>query len=255
VGESSRLDVMVLESERLGIDVEIDDKQAERTEARLALARLIGAPGGDIEWDLTTPHAVDPPGATEGQWLDAALRSRPEVLAKRWELAALGDESAMSAWAPWQGGDVGAQSEYDAGWSLGPAVNTPLPLFDWGQAKRAKAKAAQLQARHEMTDLRRKVVEEVRSAVARYVASVDTLRKARDELLPLQQKRWEQTRASYEAGELDLAAMMLAEEDLSAARGTVIALEKKAASASVKLLRAAGGGGPIEPRGDTRSQP
>jgi len=255
VGESSRLDVMVLESERLGIDVEIDDKQAERTEARLALARLIGAPGGDIEWDLTTPHAVDPPGATEGQWLDAALRSRPEVLAKRWELAALGDESAMSAWAPWEGGDVGAQSEYDAGWSLGPAVNTPLPLFDWGQAKRAKAKAAQLQARHEMTDLRRKVVEEVRSAVARYVASVDTLRKARDELLPLQQKRWEQTRASYEAGELDLAAMMLAEEDLSAARGTVIALEKKAASASVKLLRAAGGGGPIEPRGDTRSQP
>jgi outer membrane protein, heavy metal efflux system len=255
VGEAARLAVTVLESERLAIDVEIDDKQAERTEARLALARLIGTPGGDIDWDLSTPHSIDPPRATEGQWLDAALRARPEVLAKQWELAALGDEAALSAWAPWEGGDAGAQAEYDAGWSVGPAVNTPLPLLDWGQARRAKARAARLQARHEMTELRRKVVEEVRSAVARYAASVDTLRKARDELLPLQQKRWEQSRASYEAGELDLAAMMLAEEDLSAARGTVIALEKKAASASIKLLRAAGGGGALEPRGDVRRQP
>lgn len=257
LGEAARLDVLILESSRTDTDVDIDDKNAERAEARLALARLIGTPGGDIDWELSTPQAVDPPRATEAQWLDAALRSRPEVLAKRWELAALGDEAALAAWGPWEGGDVGAHSEYDAGWTAGPAVNTPLPLFDWGQAKRAKAVAARLQARHEMTELRRRVVEEVRAAHARHVASAGTLRRARDELLPLQQKRWEQTRAAYEAGELDLAAMMLAEDDLSAARGTVIALEKKAATASVKLLRAAGGGGGVStgPGDDARTRP
>jgi outer membrane protein TolC len=255
VGEAARLDVMILESALIDTDVSISDKNAERAEARLTLARLVGTPGGGIDWELSTPHAVDPAGGTEAQWVDAALRSRPEVLAKRWELAALGDEAALAAWAPWEGGDVGAHSEYDAGWSTGPAINTPLPLFDWGQAKRAKAQAARLQARHEMTELRRKVVEEVRAAYARFVASADTLRKARDELLPLQQKRWEQTRAAYEAGELDLSAMMLAEDDLSDARGTVIALEKKAATASIKLLRAAGGGGPVEPGSDVRRQP
>ena len=59
-------------------------------------------------------HAVDPAGGTEAQWLDAALRSRPEELAKRWELAALGDEAALAAWGPWEGGDVVAHSEIAA---------------------------------------------------------------------------------------------------------------------------------------------
>jgi outer membrane protein TolC len=48
---------------------------------------------------------------------------------------------------------------------------------------------------------------------------------------------------------------MLAEDDLSAARGTVITLEKKAATASIKLLRAAGGGGSLQSPRDVRGQP
>ena len=243
VGEAASLDVLVLESERLSIDVEIADKQAERAEARLALARLIGSPGGAIDWELSTPDPVEPGEEPEGAWLDAAMRARPELQAKRWELAALGDESALAAWAPWEGADVGAHAEYDAGWSAGPAITAPIPLLDWGQARKARARAAILRARHEMTELRRKVVEEVRSAHARYAASAEALRKARGELLPLQQQRWERTRAAYEAGETDLATMMLAEDDLSTARGTVITLENKAATAAIRLLRAAGGGG------------
>ena len=96
-------------------------------------------------------------------------------------------------------------------------------------------------------------MEEVRAAYARYVVSAGALRTARDKLLPLQERRWERSRAAYEAGELDVAALLLAENDLEDARVTVIGLEKKAAVAAVKLLRAAGGGGGVRPL--VRSQP
>jgi outer membrane protein TolC len=243
-GEATSLDVIALQTQQLAIDVDIADKEAERAEARLALARLIGAPGGRLDWELEPARPIEPANDAEAGWVDAGLRTRPELLSKRWELAALGDEAALSAWAPWEGGDVGGHAEYDDGWSVGPSLTTPLPLFDWGQAKRAKAKAARLVARYEMTGLRRKVVEEVRSAYARYVASTSALRTARDTLLPLEQKRADQTRAAYEAGEADVTRLIVAEDDLEDARVKVIDLEKKTAVAAVKLLRAAGGGAP-----------
>jgi outer membrane protein TolC len=246
-GEAASTDVITLESQRLELDVDIADKEADRADARLTLARLVGEPGADAAWDVTPWAPVEPLDGTDAAWVQAALRARPEILAKRWTLAALGDDEALAAWAPWSGGDIGFNSEYDQGWTAGPALTTPLPLFDWGQAKRAKARAERVAARHGLTQIWRKTVEEVRSAHARYLASAATARKARDELLPLQERRWNQLRAAYESGETDLTTFLTAEDDLRSTRLKVIDLEKKAIIAGSRLRRAVGGGGTAGP--------
>ena len=102
--------------------------------------------------------------------------------------------------AIFEGADAGVQAERDQTWSVGPALNTPLPVFDWGQAKYAKASAELAAARHQMTQLQRQVVQEVRTQYDAYNGSLQTLRLARDQLLPLQERRAAQAEASYPRG-------------------------------------------------------
>jgi outer membrane protein TolC len=242
-GEAARLDVIALQTQLLTLNVDLAERRQDMTDARLTLARLIGEPSKSGDWRLSAWQSLEPTRATEQAWLVHALTNRPEVRTKTWELAALGDEVALSRLALLEGTEVGAQSEYDQGWSVGPELAVPLPLFDWGQAKRAKASAELDAARHQMTLLQRQVVQDVRTQYSAYNATLRTLTMARDELLPLQERRAGQAETSYKAGETDVANLLLAEEDLLDARVKVVDLRKKAALARVKLARAAGGVG------------
>ncbi len=240
-GESGSLDVMTLESQRMALDVDAAEKQQDLVEARFTLARLIGEPSAHADWALS-PFAVPAPArSAESMWIAAALASRAEMKAKAWELAALGDELAIARLSIFEGGDIGVQSEQDQTWSVGPAIAVPLPIFDWGQARSAKARAELLAARHQMTQLQRQIVQDVRTQYSTYNATLKTLRMARDELLPLQERRAAQAEASYKAGEADITNLLLAEEDLLESRVKVVELQKKTALARVKLSRAAGG--------------
>ena len=254
-GEAARLDVIALESQQVQLVVDLADKRQELAEARLTLAHLIGRPSSSAVWELlrwTAPRAA---AATERAWVERALHDRSELLSKRWELAALGDELSLADWAAWEGSDIGVSSEWDQRWSVGPAVTVPLPIFDWGQAKRAKASAAIDEARHQTTLIRRQIVHEVRTQYSSYAATLATLALARDQLLPMQEKRAAQAEASYKAGETDVANLLLAEEDLLDTRVKVVGLQKRAVIARVKLRRAVGGGGIAEKIERAATQP
>jgi outer membrane protein TolC len=242
-GETSSLDVTTLQAQRLDFEVSLAEKRQELHEARLTLARSVGNPSAGDEWTLAPWRAPLPPRAAERAWLEAAMRHRSELQSKRWELSAFGDEVALTQLAWLEGGDFGVMSERDLKWSAGPSLTVPIPLFDWGQAKYAKAAANLAEARHQMVQLQRQVVQDVRTQYSAYGSAVLTLRLAREELLPLQERRSAQAESSYRAGETDVATLLLAEEDLLDARIKVIELQRKAAAARVKLQRAVGGSG------------
>ena len=175
-GESSKLDVITLDAERVSLEVEIAQAASERREQRLALARVVGRPSGRTDWELSpwTPAATA--AGDEMQWVRAALKHRPEIQAQRWNLAALGDEAALAGFAVLDGADVGVDPERDDDWSVGPAISTPLPLLDWGQQRRARAEAQRVAARPRLTQTRRQVVEQVRRAVESLGAAQAALR-------------------------------------------------------------------------------
>lgn len=245
-GEGTRLDVLSLETQRVELQTELTERRLERREERLQLARLIGEPSGTIEWRVTPWEPYRGPFVPEPQWVALGLENRPEILQQRYELEALGADYGLTRFAPFDGAEVGVEAERaDGEWALGPAVATPIPLFDLGQAKRQKAQAALIEARHELTRIRRQVVEDARRAHAAFAASRENLQRVRNELIPLAQQRHEQAEAQFKAGQTGITGLLQAEEELRAARTRLVELERRNSEALIRLQRAVGGPGVI----------
>lgn len=240
-GEATQLDVTVARTQKVELEVEIVEKRLERKEARLSLAHLIGRPSGSADWQVEPWRELGELGASESDWVAAALKHRPEIQARRYELAALGAEAKLAGMEVFEAGSAGIDAERDGEWSIGPAVAIPLPFFDWGQAGRDRAKARVIEARHELTKIQREIVESVRAAYSAFSASRDALHRVRTELVPLQQQRRDQAEAAYLAGQTDITSLVLADQDLQSARARLIELERRTSSSAIELQRAVGG--------------
>jgi len=254
-GEGTQLDVTTLESQQVGLELDIAEKRLELREERLALARLLGQPSSAAEWKLMPFDATRLMLGAESAWIALALEHRPEIQAQKWEVAALGGDLSAARFAAIDGGDVGVDAERDGDWGVGPAVSSPLPIFDWGQARREKLRADQVEAMHKLTQERRRVVEEVRRAHVAYSILADALNQARDRLIPLMQKRLEQAESQYRSGQADITALVLAEQELQAARARRIELERRAFAALSRLQRAVGGPGAAQRIGPPTTAP
>jgi outer membrane protein TolC len=242
-GEGSRLETTTLDAQRVEVEAELDDLLLELTEQQLALARLVGQPSSAAPLHVSDwrPPAMN--SVRESAWIPVALESRPEVQAIQWELAALGADLRLAGSEVLADAELGVNAERDDDWSAGPAVSVPLPLFDWGQARRAKIVAMRTEAAHRLTQAKREVVEQVRRAAAVFNESVHELERVRTQLIPLQEQRRELAEAAFRAGQSDVTAVILAEQDLAAARTRAVALERKNSVALLRLERAVGGAG------------
>jgi cobalt-zinc-cadmium efflux system outer membrane protein len=242
-GEGTRADVVTLDAQRVELQVSIDRARISERSSRLSLARLIGQPSSAAAWTLDSWSAPTVGTRSEAAWVEAALRARPEIQAVAWHLKVLGDERALAHLWPWEGASAGLDAQRDDGWSFGPALSTPLPLFDAGDARQARLFAEQLEVRHELTLARRKVIEEVRTAYETLVAAGVNSARIQGELIPLQRQRRQLAEDAYRAGQTDVTPLFLAEQELRLAETQAIEVEAQAAVALVRLQRAVGGPG------------
>lgn len=242
-GESTTLDLYTAETQRVELEAEIAEKVLERREERLTLARLIGEPSGDPDRELEGWSTTAVPNAPEAAWISAALERRPEVQTRSLEIDALTAERGLTRFEPFSGSSLGVAAERDDRWTVGPSASLPIPIFDVGQARRERADAALSEAKHKLTEAKRQVVEETRRAYSSLTASQANLARVRDQLVPLQTRRRDQAEAQFRAGQTDITALLLAEQDLRAAQAREIDLERKALTSLVRLERAVGGRG------------
>lgn len=242
-GEAVRADVTTLDAQRVELEVEIASAKLREREQRLRLSRLIGEPSGDAVWTLeewTAPAAIS---TAEQVWIDLALRRRPEVQSNVWQLAALGDDYALARLLPWEGASVGIDAQRPSGWVVGPSMSAPIPIFDTGQARKARVTAEQIETRHALTMSQRRVVEEVRVAHQALTGNLANMTRVRQDLIPLAQLRRDQAEEAYRAGLTDVTVLYLAEQDLRAIQTKAIDIELQASIALVQLQRAVGGPG------------
>ena len=240
-GEITQLDVTTLKAGQTVAAIDLRDSRLRLDLAKLALARLLGQPDGTTDWNLSTPLPTKPATGNTKDNIARALRLRPEIQAERWQLASLEDKKALARLAWLEGAAVGLDAERNSDWSLGPSVNVPLPLFDWGQTQRANARAQAIAARHRLTKTLRGIVQEVRQAQASLSQLGLITNQTREELVPLQTERVRLARAVYEAGQSDITPMRLAELDLLEANQKLLELELRNALASTQLERAMAG--------------
>lgn len=241
LGEGTRHDVTTLDSERLETAVEASRRRRELRLARLSLTRRIGEPSGTASWPLDPWQGPPAVPMAESPWIETALRARPEVLAIEWELRARGDEVALAPWGALEGSSVGLDAERDGDWSAGPAVSTPLPIFDTGGARKRRASALEAEARHRLVEAQRAVVEEVRTSLAALSASQENLERVVRELVPLQERRRAEIEEAYRLGHVDVTALLFAEQALQQTQTLRVGLEREVSTALLRLERSVGG--------------
>jgi len=253
-GEAGAGDVATLGAQRVSLEVDIQSALLAERETRIRLARVIGEPSSAATWELDTwskpPTELQP----ETAWISTALKHRPEIQSIGWQLAALGDDKALAHLVPWEEEDAllplpnpwepasaGVDYQKDGNDAIGPSIATPVPIFDMGQARRARVSAEVQAARNDLLSARRKAVEEVRTAYQTLLTSTANLRRIREQLIPLQERRRSISDGAYRAGEADVTVLFLAEQDLRLAQVQAIEVELQASNALVRLQRAVGG--------------
>lgn len=240
-GEGSRPEVTAIEARRLEVEIEIAAKHRERLDARLRLLRLLGRPSGEAEFPLEPWSAPAIADLGDAEWIRRGLERRPEIRASRMEIQALEEEAALTGTSWLNGSTLGIDAERDGEWSMGPAAAVPIPLFDTGGPERARLAAARAELMHEITLVERRIVEDVRRAHESLRALVVGLRRVRDDLIPLQERRRSELESLFRAGQTDITPLLLAEQDLQAARVQRVELELATSIAHTRLERAVGG--------------
>jgi cobalt-zinc-cadmium efflux system outer membrane protein len=253
-GEAGAGDVATLGAQRVSLEVDIERAVLAEREARIRLARVIGEPSSAAVWELDAWTAPPTELQPESSWVNTGLARRPEIQSIGWQLAALGDDKALAHLVPWEEEDAllplpnpwepasaGVDYQKDGNDAIGPSFATPVPIFDMGQSRRARVSAEVQAARNDMLTARRKVVEEVRTAYQTLLASTSNLRRIREQLIPLQERRRSISDGAYRAGEADVTVLFLAEQDLRLAQTQAIEVELQSSNALVRLQRAVGG--------------
>lgn len=213
---------------------------AERRQGRLRLAERLGRPGDMAAWPLEAHIAETTELVDEAACVRTALQRRPELQQRRWELAALGADERLAAYALWSDTTIGAETQRTPTSFSGPNATVPLPVFDDGSSAQQAIAARARAGTHELVAAGRLVVQEVRTAHGALLAA-----RARERLaaaaLEVLMTRLAQTRRAVAGGELGRDHELTAELDLLAAEVRSTAARQQSRLASTRLQRALGG--------------
>ncbi len=98
---------------------------------------------------------------------------------------------------PEGGAGVASEREVEGGWSVGPALEIPIPLFDLGQAQLAKARTRRLDREERFAALAVAIRSEVRRAWAGLDVARQRARYHESVMLPLRRTILQQTQLEY----------------------------------------------------------
>ena len=175
------------------------DATSQLAKAKLAafvererLSRLLGLTGVDLEYRLPERLPDLPSSAMES--VDAermALEHRLDVLmAKRGTEAMAANLGLTKATRFINVLEVGYTNESNTGEKRqnGYEIDIEIPLFDWGDAKLARAEATYMQSVHRLQSVALAAQSEVREGYQTYRTTYDLARHFRDEVVPLRKR-------------------------------------------------------------------
>ena len=224
----------------------------EATAGREQLARLLGLWGEQLNFTLPDRLPDLPAQPQETSNAEAqALSQRLDVLAARRDAeataSALGLSKSTRFINVFEAGYAN-KSTTGAPRENGYEVTLELPLFDWGDAKVARAEAIYMQSVHRAADTAVRARSEVREAYSGYRTAYDIARHYRDEVVPLRKRISDEVLLRYN-GMLASAFELLADsrEQLGAVNAAIEA-QRDFWIAETRLHSAINGGGNNETR-------
>ena len=231
-GTATDLDLAAERAVAQQAELEVARGEIEATAARERLNRDMGLQDDTAAWKVGS-HLPPLPPAPDGSLPLAGLEDA--AVASRQDLAALHEDAraaaralpAARAAAIALEAQVGAHYERDADGTAttGPAVTAPVPIFNWGQAARARAEARYRQAELRWRARAAEVRSEVRDGWGRLAVARREAELYRDTLVPLSRNVVELTQTQYNAMLAGVFQLLEARKDQARAeRGAIDAL-------------------------------
>jgi len=221
---------------------------AMQAQSREQLDQLLGLSGATLQFQLPDHLPDVPEQPVELQNLDAlAAGERLDIQAGKLATQRVADELGLIKTTRLINVlELGPALNTATGTASAPGyqINIEIPLFDWGQARTAKAEALYMQAAHRLAEQVINAQSQVRSAYADYHFRYDTARRYRDELVPLQKKISAENLLRYNGMLISIFELLTdAREQIATVNASVDAL-KEFWIADAKLQTALGGAYP-----------
>ncbi|MBX3156046.1 MAG: TolC family protein [Deltaproteobacteria bacterium] len=224
---------------------------AGRAEAAVEIARerlngLLGLSGDRTKWTAAGRLARPPAAAPALDDLEtAAIAASLDVVAANAGVEAAANRAAearLRAVVPHLGVGV-AFEKLPGDTTVGPALRLGLPLLDWSAGARARTRAEQSRASHELTAVAVELRAQARAARVAALAAHQQARHIEDVILPLRQQIVDETLKHYNAMDADPFSLILARRELVDAGNQYLdALRRyaNAMTAATALRRGAG---------------
>jgi len=184
-------------------------------QSREQLNDLLGLWGKDTEWQ-TDGHLPDIPAqAIRTDDLERVALSRSvDLLHAKQRIVVAGEQlgfNKTTALIPeFHAGPLGEREE--GGWLVGPTLEFPIPIFDQGQARIARAVAELRRAQQEYYALAIRIRSITRAVRDRMEGALDRALYYRDILLPLQERIVNESQLQYNAMQLGPIQLLRARE-------------------------------------------
>jgi cobalt-zinc-cadmium efflux system outer membrane protein len=249
IGEASALDERRARTEALSAQRDLAQATLKREVDGIAFGLALGAEAPTpvtlaSDWPLALPSDLAPDGsATVAGLVERALATRPDLheaeagILRARSSVDLEDRRAIPL-AQWTL-SAGAQEAPEGIGGVFDATG-PIPVFDWNQGNRARARAELDQALADLERTRRQVSFEIEGALVSWTRSRATLEDFARPIARARDENLEATRRLFAAGEVSYLDLLEAQRDSVAARRELVEAEKDVALARWKLVVAVG---------------
>lgn len=159
--------------------------------ARERLSRLLGLSGANLEYRLPARLPNLPDSTIALVDAEAALERRLDVLMARRSTEAMAANLGLTKATRFINVlEVGYTNESNTGERRqnGYEIDIEIPLFDWGDAKLARAEATYMQSVHRLQAIALAAQSEVRERYQTYRTSYELAQYYRDEIVPLRKR-------------------------------------------------------------------
>lgn len=209
-GNISELDASRRKIELLEAKAELSRNRVALIQWRERMNRLLGLSGG---WRIggNLPDLPKEEGSMD--CLEAlALSQRLDLEEARWDLESFARKLGVKPWWAYTAGVVGfsMEREPEGETVAGPAFSGAIPIFNYGQAERARLWARYSQSVERLKAMEIKALAEVRAASDQLLVSRQLAELYQKELAPLQKQVVELSQKYYHAMALSVYELLAA---------------------------------------------
>lgn len=190
-GNINDLEFQYWKKEYLESKVELSKSQAALVLLREKINQLLGLECYEIHWRISDPLAPLPQSEISLECLEEiALLQRLDLEVIRWEMEKIARIGATKQWWSYTelAAGVSTETDIDGTRVTGPMLTGAIPIFNYGQADRARLLAMYRKSYEHLRMMELTALSEVRSARSQQMIYRDLLLAYQEELLPLQEE-------------------------------------------------------------------